>query len=83
MKLSELKTLSLYEALERLEEEKDQITTREALKHSAIYHIQNDNIFLAAHILSAINERYADYYDYADQISPADFNILLNKKKGE
>ena len=64
MKLSELKTLSLYEALERLEEEKDQITTREALKHSAIYHIQNDNIFLAAHILSAINERYADYYDY-------------------
>ena len=63
MKLSELKTLSLYEALERLEEEKDQITTRETLKHSAIYHIQNDNIFLAAHILSAINETYADY-DY-------------------
>ena len=64
MKLSELKTMHLYEALEKLEEEKDQITTREALKHSVIYHIQNDNIFLAAHILSAINEKYADYYDY-------------------
>lgn len=64
MKLSELKTMSLYEALEKLEEEKDQITTREALKHFAIDNIQNDRIFLAAHILSAINENYADYYDY-------------------
>ena len=64
MNINELNNLTFAEAVERLAEEKDQITTLEQLKDFAIHHIKNDNFYLAIHVLDAIQSNYADYYDY-------------------
>ena len=64
MYIYELKNLTFHEAIEKLSEEKEQITTYEQLKEFAIHHIKEDNIYLAVHILNAIHEHYAEYYDY-------------------
>ena len=64
MYLYELKHLTFHEAVEKLMEEKDQITTYESLKGFSKHHIGEDNLYLAVHILNAIHENYAEYYDY-------------------
>ena len=64
MKKQELKKLSFEDAVEKLSSEKEQITTYETLKSFAIDNINNDNLFLAIHILQGINDEQADYYDY-------------------
>lgn len=64
MTINELKELTFDEAVERLSAEKTQITTRDCLKDFVIYHVKNDNIYLAVHILNALQANYADYYDY-------------------
>ena len=61
---NQLKKLSFEDAVEKLSSEKEQITTYETLKSFAIENINNDNLFLAIHILQGINEKQADYYDY-------------------
>lgn len=58
----QLKKLSFEDAVEKLSSEKEQITTYETLKSFAIDNINNDNLFLAIHILQGINEKQADYY---------------------
>ena len=60
----QLKKLSFENAVEKLSNEKEQITTYETLKSFAIDNINNDNLFLAIHILQGINERQVDYYSY-------------------
>jgi len=60
----QLKKLSFENAVEKLSSEKEQITTYKTLKSFAIENINNDNLFLAIHILQGINEKQADYYSY-------------------
>jgi hypothetical protein len=64
MTIKELGTLTFHEAVEKLSEELDNITSVETLKEFAIAKIKDDHIFLALHVLEAINSNYADYYDY-------------------
>lgn len=64
MTIYELNSMTFAEAVEKLHEEKDQITTADSLKDFAIHHIKKDNFYLAIHVLNALNENYSDYYDY-------------------
>ncbi len=64
MKKRDLKKLTFDEAIEKLEEENNCITTYNILKEFAIDNINNDNLFLAIHILQALQEDEADYYNY-------------------
>ena len=52
------------EAIEKLQEENNCITTYSILKEFAIDNINNDNLFIAIHILQALQENEADYYNY-------------------
>ena len=63
MTKKELNTLTFDEAIEKLEEENDCITTYNILKEFAIDNINNDNLFIAIHILQAIQDE-AEYYNY-------------------
>ena len=63
MKVRELKKLTFEEAIEKLEEENNCITTYSILKEFAIDNINNDNLFIAIHILQAIQDE-AEYYNY-------------------
>ena len=64
MKKRELKKLTFEEAIEKLEEENNYITTYSILKEFAIDNINNDNLLLAIHILQALEENEAEYYNY-------------------
>ena len=63
MTKQELNNLNFYEAIDKLEQENDCITTIDELKSFAIYNINNDNLFIAIHILQAIQDE-AEYYNY-------------------
>ena len=63
MTKKELNTLTFDEAIEKLEEENDCITTYSILKEFAIDNINDDKLFIAIHILQAIQDE-ADYYNY-------------------
>ena len=63
MTKKELNTLTFDEAIEKLEEENNCITTYNILKEFAIDNINNDNLFIAIHILQAIQDEY-EYYNY-------------------
>ena len=60
----ELKKMVFEDAVSQLLSEVDTITTYETLKEFAIAKINDDHLFLAIHILEAINRRTADFYDY-------------------
>ena len=68
MKVKELKKLGFQNAVEILEQENDTITTYETLTDFAKNCIDNDNLFLAIHILKAIWEDTTigetNYYSY-------------------
>ena len=64
MKVKDLKKLTFEEAIEKLEEENDCITTIDVLKEFAIDNIKNDNLFIAIHILQALQENETEYYSY-------------------
>lgn len=64
MRKRELKKLTFEEAIEKLQEENNCITTIDVLKEFAIDNINNDNLFLAIHILQALQENEAEYYSY-------------------
>lgn len=64
MKVKDLKKLTFEEAIEKLEEENNCITTYCMLKEFAIDNINNDNLFIAIHILQALQEDEAEYYSY-------------------
>ena len=63
MTKQELNTLTFDEAIEKLQEENNCITTYNILKEFAINNIDNDNLFIAIHILQAIQDEY-EYYNY-------------------
>lgn len=64
MTKQEFKTKSFDEVLEQLNEERDDITTYEALKEFAIEKINSDDIFVAIHILEALQNDVAIWYEY-------------------
>lgn len=64
MTVKELYSMTFNEACEKLYEESDLVTTYESLKEYAIKNINEERLFLAIHILEAIQQFPADYYDY-------------------
>lgn len=64
MTIKELHDMNFNDAASALCYETDIVTTYENLKDFAKYHIDNDNLFLAIHILEAINDSPADFYAY-------------------
>ena len=64
MTKQELNKMLFNDAAEQLVSESDLITTYEELKEFAIAKIKDEHLFLAIHILEAINASPADYYDY-------------------
>ena len=64
MKIKELHNLDFEQAINILIDEKDTITISDTLKDFAIKNINEDNLFLAVHILEALNDSPAYYFDY-------------------
>ncbi len=64
MTIAELHTKNFNDAAEELSAQCDCITTYETLKAFAKENIDKDNLFLSVHILKAIEDNPADYYDY-------------------
>lgn len=57
-----MKTFEEY--IEDLKENRDDIVDRDALKAFAIDYINNDNEFVAIHILEALRDSDAEYFNY-------------------
>lgn len=55
---------SFDEVMEQLNEEKDDITTYDNLKEFAKEKIDNNDLFVAIHILEAIRNDDAEWYEY-------------------
>lgn len=64
MTIAELHNINFNDAAEELSAEFDTITTYETLIAFAKHNIEEGRLFLSIHILSALNESPADYYDY-------------------
>ena len=64
MTRKEIETKNFDEVMEQLNEERDDITTYESLKEFAKSQIEEDRLFLAIHILEALNEDTAEWYEY-------------------
>ena len=47
-----------------LEYDNDCIVSRDGILDYAIYQIQNDRLYLARHVLDAVDKEYADFYSY-------------------
>ena len=52
------------EVMEQLNEERDDITTYETLKDFAKEKIENDDLLVAIHILEALQNDDAEWYEY-------------------
>lgn len=46
------------------EEDNDCIVSRDVILDYVIYQIQNDRLYLAHHVLDAVDTDYADWYNY-------------------
>lgn len=46
------------------EEDNDCIVSRDVILDYVIYQIQNDRMYLARHVLDAVDKEYADFYSY-------------------
>lgn len=64
MTIKELHKLTFDEAIEKLQEETNCITTIDTLKDFAVKNINEDNLFLSIDILQAIENNETNYYDY-------------------
>lgn len=60
----ELKDMEFNEAVNKLSETFDTITSYDALKTFIIKKINEDMFFVAIHLLKAIEENPAEFYDY-------------------
>lgn len=64
MTVKELHDMNFNDAAAKLCDEHDFVTTYEILKEFAVSHINGDNLFLAIHILQALEDNPADFYAY-------------------
>lgn len=56
--------MSFEKKCEKLHEHIDDVRSREEMLEFAKYNIDEDRIFLALHILEAVNGKSAEYYNY-------------------
>lgn len=56
--------MSMEEIIEKLRDQGTDIVSYEELKEYAVAQINGDNLLCAIHILEAVNEDTADWYDY-------------------
>lgn len=56
--------MTYEEKMEKLNQHIDEVHTREDMLVFAKYNIDEDRIFLALHILEAVNGKSAEYYSY-------------------
>ncbi|MEG2013849.1 MAG: hypothetical protein RR063_11705 [Anaerovoracaceae bacterium] len=68
------------EIMERLNEERDEITTYEVLKEYAISQVNDDNFVMAIHILDALNKERAEWYDYDFCMGILDYPSTITEK---
>ena len=64
MTRTEFEEKSFEEVMEKLDEERDDITTYEMLKEYATEKIKEDNFLVAIHILEALHSDTAEWYEY-------------------
>lgn len=64
MTRNELYKMGFEKAVTELSENNDIISAREILKDFAIKEIDSENLFVAIHILNALNDSDANYYNY-------------------
>lgn len=64
MTIAELYRKGFNKAAEELTYTNDTVTTYESLKDFATAKIDSEHLFVAIHILQAINDNPADFYDY-------------------
>lgn len=93
MTKKELYSMDFDTAIEKLQEENQDITDYGMLKDFAIENIETDNLYLAIHILTALNNTFDTYYNYdysmgtSDTPTPLktleDLEIYCKNKKGE
>lgn len=55
---------TFYDIIYDFEYDNDYIVSRDGILDYAIYQIQNDRLYLARHILDAVDKEYADFYSY-------------------
>ncbi len=61
---NELKDMEFNDAVNKLSETFDTITSYDELKNFIIKKINEGMLFVAIHLLQAINENPSDFYDY-------------------
>ena len=64
MTRAEFEQKTFTEVIEELNEQRDDITTYERLKEFTIENIKEDNFLLAVHILEALRNDVAEWYEY-------------------
>lgn len=64
MTRTEFDNMEFEEVMEVLYEERADITTYEELKEFATYNVENDNLFVAIHILEALQNDSEEWYLY-------------------
>lgn len=64
MTRAEFEQKTFTEVMEKLSEQRDDITTHECLKEFVIENIKEDNFLLAVHILEALRNDVAEWYEY-------------------
>ena len=85
MTREEFNTLSFEEVMTKLSEQYDQITTYDMLKDYAKEKIDNDDLFVAVHILNALwndpNPEESIWYDYDYSMGTLDTPTSINTKE--
>lgn len=55
---------TFYDIIYDFEYDNDCIVSRDGILDYVIYQIQNDKLYLARHVLDAVDKEYADFYSY-------------------
>lgn len=83
MTKDQFNSLDFKEVIQKLDKECDQITTIDCLKDFIKENIDNDNYYLALHVLEAITNDISDseYWDYDYSLGTLDTPTPINSKE--
>ena len=83
MTKEQFNNMSFAEAIQQLDAENDCISSIDRLKDYAKYQIDNDNYFLALHVLQALNDDTtgAEYFDYDYSMGTLETPTPINSKE--
>ena len=70
-----------FEELIELAKEYSDVTDYETLKEFAKDKIDDDNLYLAIHVIETINEEYSDYYIYDYSMGTLETPTAVNSKE--